>query len=403
MAYFGNTNMKKFLCAITMALMLTVFLHPAFAEDPAETAPLPQTTGVDPLKWAWRKVFEDAELSNLDMTWNGTTLLFTATIAPIDPKTPDAKVKAKRLPKGDLIFIMSGNSKAVNDWDTKDKIKNLYIAGSGESAMAETADGKFNAYQSLEKNVKVVPLKYAVKGAVPSQTLGNIATFGEEEAALYDSDGKKLWTYPQDDVKAGTAMFFPFYKDPHDVLFISPKGGVSLFHGEKPAWSVQLGAPVTAYGSAYIDGGILAFGVGNDLVMLDEDGKIKGKGAFNMRIGAIACSQTGNICAAYGAGKREQKLSVFSTDGKEQWSYTAEGQAQNRPRVYLTLTGETIVAGFDEKSGSAVRAFGPAGQKLWHADFEGGLKDFKLSWNGDKIAAITRDGAVTYYDLDNRN
>ncbi len=345
--------------------------------------------------WTWKREIKGVKLGNLAAPWNGSDVFFTIT-APASEKT-DKKA-------GDIIAAVGGDSKITGEMGGDTFVKSLYASGPGDDLMAEMKDGKFFAWPKWRLGAdKGTAVDYPA-GTVPSQTF-KTAVFvdkAKKEATIYGQNGKKLRSYPLASIPASVpAAWSPFFKDEEFVLVISAEGEVTYYNREQKLWSLSLGAPAKAVASSYMKGELLAFGIGDGVVLVDANtGTLKGRLSFKNERQQLDCSQDAGFCAVIGSDAGGGgRLVAFSADGKELWSRKLEAKPRKSfLKVQALAKGSQVIAGLEEKNGPEVEAFDDKGGIIWRAPLGGGVLDYRVSWGGDAVAALYKD-VITYYNF----
>jgi hypothetical protein len=114
----------------------------------------------------------------------------------------------------------------------------------------------------------------------------------------------------------------------------------------------------------------------------------------------LACSLTGALCAAIAEAGKGRVLRLFDTRAGERWRTALAHEGGGMPRVVVAAGGKVIIASERAAAGWRIRAWDGAGKALWQAPVAGPLVDFRVSWSGKRIAAVTEDGYIVYFDAD---
>jgi len=333
------------------------------------------------------------ELRNLVMAWNGSKVVFSVTET------------AQGAPKGDVLAGIEHTGKPLNDWRIGKKAVRLSLDGEGKGLLAELENGSLLFYDDWTSGKKPV----AIQGPAAGATLSPAGDFivlsagkgpGSKIQAL-SNQGTPLWFYP---VAAGEGwkIFFPFLNQKSQVLGISPTGEVFMNDREQLLWKVDLQGTPAAASSSFLEGGVIAVSSGGDkgeLRFLNHQGKTTGSAPFPGGVRSLSCSSISAVCAALSNGPGGQRLSVYTPQGKELWRYIVKTPAGADAAVVVAARGEVVIGGFEEGGNWSLRAWDAGGNPLWTAPIEGGLRDFKVSWNGKRIAVLSNDGRIAFYDL----
>ena len=346
--------------------------------------------GAKKVRWAWRKNFSNARLGNLAMAWNGARIVFSVTETV--PGTA----------KGDVIVGVDNDGKVIRDWRISDKkIKKISINGEGKRLLVELDDGALLFYEDWEKEKGPVKIKGPASGAVLSPKGDYILTGLSQKGGkpkVLSTSGDLLWS-PETPVSDGWKAIFPFFNNENRVLLVSKDGEALLNEKEKTVWKAKVKGTPIALASSYLEGDVTAVLSNAEIQFINGKGAVTGTAPFPGNMGSLSCSDTGNICAASANNSEGQLISVYTSDGKKLWGATLKSTAKSGPAVFVAAHGETVIAGIEENGGWSLRAWDKNGNVAWSAPVEGGLADFKVSWNGKRIAALTMDGRTAFFDL----
>lgn len=366
------------------ALVLTA------ANAPLSLASEKPTDEANKIRWAWRKNFSNARLGNLAMAWNGARIVFSVTET------------APGTAKGDVIVGVDNDGKVIRDWRINNKkIKKISINGEGKKLLVELDGGALLFYEDWEKEKEPVKIKGPASGAVLSPKgdyiLTGISSKGGKPKVLSTS-GDLLWS-PETPVTNGWKAIFPFFNNENRILLVSKDGEALLSEKEKTVWKAEVKGTPRALASSFLEGDVTAVLSSSEIRFFDGKGAVTGTVPFPSNIGYLSCSDTGNICAASGNNAEGQFISAYSPDGKKLWGATLKGNAKAHSSLFVSAHGETVIAGIKENGSWSLRAWDKKGDLLWTAPVEGGLADFKVSWNGKRIAVLTMDGRTAFFDL----
>lgn len=350
-------------------------------------------TPTQPLSWSWRKHFNNAGLKNLAMAWNGTRIAFSVT---------ESGTKAGG---GDVLVALDENGKPLRDWRVPGRVTRLSLNGKGSSLLVELASGKLLMHADWQSGKRPVSIKTLAPGAVLSPEGDFIAARtagkGGAQSSVLSPEGKTLWSFAEAAEKELWKTTFPFLNKKKTIARSSASGGFALYEESSLLWKAELPGKPISIASSFLEGGLIAVsteGEKGEIRFYGMNGTLTGSAPFPGGAYSLACADIGVACAALGNGPSGQRLSFFSQDGKELWTYTVDGQARAASSVAVAGQGELIIAGFEEKGQWFLRAWNLKGKPLWNAFIEGGLADFKVSWSGNRIAALTNDGRIVFFD-----
>lgn len=378
--------MKKSAC-LTISIAVLFFAVANIPLSLASEEPSGESTKV---RWAWRKNFSKAELGSLAMAWNGSRIVFSVT-----ETAPGAA-------KGDVIVGVDNDGKVIRDWRISNKkIKKISINGEGKKLLVELDGGALLFYEDWETEKEPVKIKGPSSGAVLSPKGDYILTGLSPKAGklqTLSTKGDLLWS-PADHLKTGWKAIFPFFNNENRILLVSKDGLALLSDKEKTVWKAEIkGTPIAA-ASSFLEGDITAVLSNTEIQFFNAKGNVTGTAPFSDNMASLSCSDTGNICAASGNNSEGQFISVYTPDGKKLWGANLKGNAKSGPTVFVAAHGEAVIAGLEENGSWSLRAWDKKGNVLWTAPIEGGLADFRVSWNGKRIAALTMDGRTAFFDL----
>jgi hypothetical protein len=306
--------------------------------------------------------------------------------------------------KGEEIVGLDENGKRLNDWQVGDKTIGSAMNGKGSMLLVESKNGGLLLYENWEKNTKPRSIMKSSGGGVFSPEGDFIAVRAKAGNAprtkVLSTKGKTLWLLPEE-ADPGAKISFPFLNRKKCVAWAS-SGSLGLSEEGKLLWKVELkGAPVKL-ASSFLEGGLIAASTGGEegkIYFYDENGKQKGAASFPGGASSLSCSDVGVACAALSNGPEGQRLSFFTEDGKERWAYRVKTHATANAAVLVADHGNAIIGGFEENGQWRLLAWDMNGKPLWSAPLEGGLADFKVSWNGRRIAVLTKDGRIAFFDM----
>ena len=378
--------MKKSAC-LTISIAVLFF---AVANSPLSLASEKPSGEANKVRWAWRKNFSNAKLGNLAMAWNGSRIIFSVT------ETSSGAAK------GDVIVGIDNDGKVIRDWRINNKkIKRISINGEGKKLLVELDGGALLFYEDWETEKEPVKIKGPSSGAVRSPKGDYILTGLSPKAVkpkLLSASGDLLWS-PATPVASGWKAIFPFFNNENRILLVSKDGLALLSEKENTIWKAEVKGTPIALASSFLEGEISAVLSSSEIRFFDGKGAVTGTVPFPSNMGSLSCSDAGNICAASGNNAEGQFISVYTPDGKKLWSTTLKSKAKSGPAVSVAAHGEAVIAGLEENGSWSLRAWDKKGNLLWTAPIEGGLADFKVSWNGKRIAVRTMDGRTAFFDL----
>lgn len=362
----------------------------AVANSPLSLASEEPSGESNKVRWAWRKNFSNAKLGNLAMAWNGSRIVFS-----VAETSPGAA-------KGDVIVGVDNDGKVIRDWRISNKkIKHISINGEGKRLLVELDDGALLLYEDWEKEKEPVKIKGPASGAILSPKGDYILTGLSPKAGklqTFSNSGDLLWS-PADHLKTGWKAIFPFFNNENRILLVSKDGLALLSEKENTIWKAEVKGTPIALASSFLEGDVTAVLSNTEIRFFNGNGAVTGTVPFPSNMGSLSCSDTGNICAASGNNSEGQFISVYTPDGKKLWDTALKSKAKSGPAVSVAAHGETVIAGLEENGSWSLRAWDKKGNLLWTAPIEGGLADFKVSWNGKRIAVLTMDGRTTFFDL----
>jgi len=362
-----------------------------------EAEPLIVATPAKQVYWAWRKSFKDIDLRNLALAWNGSKLIFSAS----EKTGPNRS-------RGDVIVGIGSDGKALRDWLARGSVRKLSFDGEGKHLLAELADGNFLLYGDWSAEQEPVFVGKSLSGAILSPK-GDYFLVSAPVSSLSDqrsfhalsSKGELLWYCPGEPAHPGPVLF-PFLEKDRQVLYGSKNNELVLSDGPNVLWKVQLQGRPIALASSFLEGGVIAAttsGEKGEVRFFDDKGATTGFALFPGGALSLSCSKIGNYCAALSNGPDEQRLSLFMPNGKEVWRHVIKTRAPSPSSAVVADQGRMVIAGFEEKGQWSLRAWDSKGKPLWTAPIEGGLADFKVSWSGKRIAVLTKDGRIAFFDL----
>ncbi len=347
------------------------------------------------INWAWRKSFKNYELGNLALAWNGSKLVFSATETGTPTKSP-----------GYIIIGLDHAGGVLRDWRASGNVRGLSLDGAGKQLLAELENGRLLFSDDWGAREEPITLRNSSPGAILSPKgdfilVSATSTTSRDQQRLQalSHAGDVLWSLP--DTHAGPALF-PFLSKDKQILSVSKNNELVLSDGKDTVWKADLPARPVSVVSSRLEGGVIAASIGGDkgeIHFFNDNGISTGSAAFPGDAISLSCSDIGISCAALANGPKYQRLSLYTPDGKEVWRYVVKKPAMSLSSVKVTDHGLVAIAGFEEKGKWSLRAWSNKGEPLWIAPIEGGLVDFKVSWNGKRIAVITSDGRIAFYDM----
>lgn len=371
----------------TIAISVLVL---AAAKAPLSLASEKLSGEANKVRWAWRKNFSNAKIGNLAMAWNGSSMVFSVTET------------APGTAKGDVIVGINNDGKVIRDWRINNKrIKHISINGEGKKLLVELDDGALLFYEDWEKEQEPVKIKGPASGAILSPKGDYILTGLSQKAGkpeVLTTSGDLLWS-PATPVANGWKAIFPFFNNENRVLLVSKDGEVLLSEKENTIWRAEVKGTPIAVTSSFLEGDVTAVLSNTEIQFFNGKGNMTGTVPFSGNMVSLSCSDTGNICAASGNNSVGQFISVYTPDGKKLWGATLKSNAKSSSTVYVAAHGETVIAGLEENGSWSLRAWDKKGNLVWTSPIEGGLADFKASWNGKRIAVLTKDGRTAFFDL----
>ena len=380
---------------LPVVIFTTLTLFTVSCKSPSSSKELPSPT--EELQWSWRKSFSNASLENLALAWNGSKMVFAITEFT-DPQTPV---------EGDVLIGLDHGGKGLRDWRVSGRIRRLALDGAGEKLLVALKDGAILLFPHWEKKTESIVIEN--EGCLESAFSPRgqfIAVRKKDAVRLFTGEGELLHSYPAsgeekagDLIKSGGTLSFPFFNNEHRLL-IHEKGKLIFYDMGKVIFQEKVQDSLTAPASSLLEGGVLAAGSAGgkgQIRFFSEEGIAKGSASLKNEVTALSCANKGTVCAAYSNGPGEQRLSLFTPDGKELWKYRVKNTAMRNSTVAVADDGKVIIAGFEELGEWSLRAWDNTGKPLWIAPIEGGLLDFKVSWNGKGIAVLTLDARIVFY------
>ena len=387
-------------------LIISITWIRGYSSEIKETPQDIQTTP-EKIRWTWRKNFKDAEIRNLVMAWNGSRLLFSVR-EKNEKKGADSG--------GDVIIGLEYTGKEIKDWRVEGKIRNLLLDGSGKGLLVELEDGRLLFYSDWESDEKPLIMENAGAGATLSPNgkfIGVVRDSSKKNSVqVLSSKGDLIQDYTEGTGEASKSpekttlkwqrISFPFIENEKRFLRISDDGRLFLNDGDKLLWKANVEGSPIAVSSSILEGGILMVSISGEkegIYFFNEKGELTGSAPLKGSASSLSCSNIGNICTAYGNSPKGQHISIYTPDGKNIGSYDVEEHADIDSKVFAADKGNVIVAGIKDKGGWSIQALDSKGVPVWYAPIEGGLRDFSVSWNGKRIAVITEDGKVIFFQI----
>lgn len=393
------------ICFISSLIVSITWIR-GYSSEIKETTQDIQTTP-EKIRWTWRKNFKDVEIRNLVMAWNGSRLLFSVR-EKIEKKETGAS--------GDVIIGLEYTGKAIKDWRVEGKIRNLLLDGSGKGLLVELEDGRLLFYSDWESDNTPIIIDNSGTGAALSPNgrfIGVIMDSSKKNSVqVLSSKGDLIQDYnegigeasksPEKTILKWPRISFPFIENEKRFLRISDDGRFFLNDGDKLLWKAKVeGSPIDV-SSSILEGGVLMVstsGKKEGIYFFNEKGELTGSAPFKGGASSLSCSNIGNICAAYGNSPKGQYISIYTPNGKEIGSYNVEGHADIDSRVFVADKGNVVVLGIKDIGGWLIQAIDSKGVPVWHAPMEGRLRDFRVSWNGKRIAAVTEEGRIIFFQI----
>lgn len=378
------TPLLLFFALILFALQ--VLLPQASAEN---TAP--------ELTWAWRKNFKNAELHNLAAAWNGS--LFAVAVTDRSP--------AKN--KGEVIIGVDADSKVIKDWKIGKKVRNLALDGGGSLLFAELEDGTFHIYDHWKTKTQPMTLPVKVREAIVSPKSGLIVASvvnndGTSSLRAFSGKAKQLWKYESVPADGWMGMF-PFAEKDKTVLLASKTGKITLFEDAKPLWSIDTGGGLSSLSSSFLQGSLIAAASAGDkgsVRFFDDKGTQTAMSGLPSERISLSCADAGEACAALTINKTDRELRFLSPQGKELWKARFPAATLATSAVVAADHARIVITAVEQQGKESLRAWDAKGKVLWNAPIEGGIKEWKTSWNGKKIIVVTKDSRLVFFNLEPR-
>ena len=175
---------------------------------------------------------------------------------------------------------------------------------------------------------------------------------------------------------------------------------MGIINGKELLWKAKVQGTPGPVASSILEGEIIMVASSGDkdrINIFNGKGNLTGSALFPGTVSSLSCSNMGNICAAYGNSKTGQQISVYTPDGKEAGGYHVKEKAEMDSRVFVVDKGSAIVAGVKDKGVWSIYALDNKGTPIWYAPIKEGLKDFIISWDGKRIAVITEDARLLFF------
>ncbi|MDH4190022.1 MAG: hypothetical protein OEW21_07450 [Betaproteobacteria bacterium] len=348
------------------------------------------------LEWIWRKNIDKAEAVALAASFNGERLAAAV--------TSSASGAERR-----FVYGIDNESRLFTVFEAAD-LRELQLDGSGRALLTQDASGalKFLADWQTESG-KPVALGVAAAGAqlAPGRRSVLARAPGPQGSwRLLDAAGAAAQNLADSPAGETLRAWYPFLERPTLAALAYADGRLQLYEGTQRVQAHQFDAPLLAAASGVLSNQLLAVVAGKAparlFLLADDGGRPLGMWSLPAAVErvSLACGQLGQACALLAVNGERRLLYVVSAQGRLLSQH--EGGGAGVERVEFGDEGRMLVAAFEAQGQWSLHAWDLEGRVLWSAPIEGRLVDFRLSWSGKRLMAVTGEGKVLYFDTERR-
>jgi outer membrane protein assembly factor BamB len=333
----------------------------------------------------WQK-HVSAQLTGLDLTWDGQTVAFT-----VAPMTSD----------GDShLYVCDLTGREL--WTTTRGLKILGVSLSD--------DGQYTAIGSMDFSIalfakdgellwerKSVGLPYLTPQGKSVVTFSSGIT-GPANTLLevFQRDGDKIWNF-----RRKGRVWRSIVSDQNDLLVGLWNGEVLLIDRQHHlAWQQMLPKEIMALAISPEDAQYFAVGVGvlDPVIHLYErTGRFLWQRRLPLGVTELSLARQGELLLSYGNTIHGQHLALHSRNGEVEWEYHLEAPATESSKAIIVPNYPLIVAGIERDQRYYLQGFALTGEPLWMAPVPEPIFDFRVSRDGRYIAAAT-DNTLYFFD-----
>jgi hypothetical protein len=411
--------MKRTFFIVLSAIVLVGGLYVAFRDrEPVE---VPQSVVVPSVsassvekRWAWRKDFSAIELTQLAMSWNGERIVMAGQVSDgAGPTRP-------------FLLGVDHNSGITHELPIESAVERLFLTGSGRELLVDLENGQSLFFRQFDQDLpqrevfsrsgRSIALHFSgdrfvlEKEAGTDQAQISQVTIQDRREFVFPETGPVIEADSSMAASADTAwlVLFPFLAEQQLMVRTSGDGRVFANSGKKRLWEHSIPGRPLAVSATFLEGDIIAVAGRHDggieIHQFSASGEVEG--SFRHPDSALIdfqYSKTGSFYVIYTGDKDHQRITVYDPSGEARWQYGIDRGVNSNSQVVEALAGTTVIADFQvDDTRRSIMAWKVDGTPLWVIPIDQPIVDWKVSWNGKRIAILTQDSQLLFYNLDRK-
>jgi outer membrane protein assembly factor BamB len=327
-----------------------------------------------------------AQLTGLDLTWDGQTVAFTS--APL-ASDGDSRLH---------IYDLTGREM----WTTSRELKILGVSLSD--------DGQYTAIGTMDFSIalfakngellwerKSVGLPYLTPQGKSLVTFNSgISGLSNTLLEVFLRNGDKVWSLGHKG-----RVWRSIVSDRSDLLIGLWNGEVLLIDRQyRIIWQQMLPKEIMALAIAPADAQYFAVVTGvldQVLHFYQRTGRLLWRRKLPLGVTELSLARQGELLLGYGNTVHGQHLALYGRDGELHWQYHLEAPASESSKAVIVPNHPLIVAGIERDHQYYLQGFALTGEVLWEALVPEPIFDFRVSRDGRYVAAAS-DNTVYFFD-----
>jgi outer membrane protein assembly factor BamB len=333
----------------------------------------------------WQK-HVSAQLTGLDLTWDGQTVAFTS--APL-ASDGDSRLSLYELTGREL-------------WTTTRGLKILSVSLSD--------DGQYTAIGCMDFSIalfakdgellwerKSVGLPYLTPQGKSVVTFNSgIAGLSNTLLETFQRNGDKVWS-----LRRKGRIWRSLVSDQSDLLIGLWNSEVLLIdRQQRIVWQQMLPKEIVALAISPGDAHYFAVGAGvpdQALHLYARTGRLVWRRKLPLGVTELSLARQGDFLLSYGNTIHGQHLALYGRNGDLQWTYRLDVPATESSKAVIVPDYPLVVAGIERDQRYYLQGFALTGELLWVAPVPEPIFDFRVSRDGRYIAAAT-DSTLYFFD-----
>jgi outer membrane protein assembly factor BamB len=327
-----------------------------------------------------------AQLTGLDLTWDGQTVAFT--VAPLESAGEHR------------LYVFDGTGREVWSAARGRKILGVSLATDGQYTAIGLMDfsvALFSKHGKLLWERKSVGLpSISPQGEIIVAFNNGMSGLATPLLEVFRHTGEKGWRFHRKG-----RVWRSVLSDQGDLLLSLWDGEALLIdRKQRVVWQQMYAKDAMALATSPEDAQYFAIGTGvlaPSLHLFERTGRLLWRRSLPLGVTEVSLAKQGAFLLSYGNTIHGQHVALYGRSGELQWMYHVKEPATEGSKAVVVPDESLIVAGIERHRRYYVQGFALSGELLWVAPVPDPLFDFRVSRDGRYIAAAT-DSALYFFD-----